>query len=165
MRRPQTPRYACQFGRLASTSSVGAWTPCAGSSAAVDALGSDPSSAEHARPSYRTAASNRGEFDAWLERRWQTRRPPPDPAADRARLAGEPSPVGERTAEILAGATWRTLGREHPRVFGAGRTWSPSSPTCNRVPAARALRSGALPTATVRPHESDSTLTRPFHVR
>ena len=64
MRRPQTPRYACQFGRLASTSSVGAWTPCAASSAAVDALGSDPSSAEHARPSYRTAASNRGEFDA-----------------------------------------------------------------------------------------------------
>ena len=64
MRRPQTPRYACQFGRLVSTSSVGAWTPCAASSAAVDALGSDPSSAEHARPSYRTAASNRGEFDA-----------------------------------------------------------------------------------------------------
>ena len=36
--RPQTPRYACPFGRLASTSSVGAWTPCAASSAAVDAL-------------------------------------------------------------------------------------------------------------------------------
>ena len=34
--RPQTPRYACQFGRLASTSSVGAWTPCVASSVAVD---------------------------------------------------------------------------------------------------------------------------------
>ena len=34
---PQTRRYACQFARLASTSSVGAWTPCAASSAAVDA--------------------------------------------------------------------------------------------------------------------------------
>ena len=40
--RPQTPRYACQFGRLASTSSVGAWTPCVASSAVVDALGSGP---------------------------------------------------------------------------------------------------------------------------
>ena len=36
--RPQTRRYACQFARLASTSSVGAWTPCAASSAAVDAV-------------------------------------------------------------------------------------------------------------------------------
>ena len=35
----QTSRPACQFGRLASTSSAGAWTPCAGSSAAVDASG------------------------------------------------------------------------------------------------------------------------------
>ena len=35
----QTSRPDCQFGRLASTSSAGAWTPCAGSSAAVDASG------------------------------------------------------------------------------------------------------------------------------
>ena len=60
--RHQTPRYACQFGSLASTSSVDAWTPCAASSAAVDAL--SPSSAEHARQPYRTSPSNRSEFDA-----------------------------------------------------------------------------------------------------
>ena len=35
----ETPRYACRFGRLASTSSVGAWTPCAASSATVETLG------------------------------------------------------------------------------------------------------------------------------
>ena len=121
MRRPQTPRYACQFGRLASTSSVGAWTPCAASSAAVDALGSDPSSAEHARPSYRTAASNRGEFDAVRGGRtvrpqagagsvvqrcadvagapWQTRRPPPAGATTPA-IAPTPSPAAVDPAEL-----------------------------------------------------------------
>ena len=43
---------------------MGAWTPCAASSAAVDALGLGPSSAKHARQPYRTSPSNRGEFDA-----------------------------------------------------------------------------------------------------
>ena len=37
--RSHAPRYACQFGRLASTSSVGAWTPCAASSAALECFG------------------------------------------------------------------------------------------------------------------------------
>ena len=53
--RSQTARYACQFGRLASTSSLGAWTPCAASSAAVDALGSGPVVRQTRRP--RTGAA------------------------------------------------------------------------------------------------------------
>ena len=45
--RLQTTPYACQFGRLASTSSVGAWTPCAASPRPLTPW-----------------ARNRGDFDA-----------------------------------------------------------------------------------------------------
>ena len=98
--RPQTPRYACQFGRLASTSSVGAWTPCAASSAAVDALGLGPSSAKHARQPYRTSPLEPGRV---RRRVWRTHRPPPRPAVRGRPLLG-------RVAGGTAAAPWARPG-------------------------------------------------------
>ena len=98
MRRPQTPRSACQFGRLASTSSVGTWTPCAASSAAVDALGSDPSSAEHARPSLPGRVRRRA---------WRTHRLPPQ------------TPWIVSSPSCASGPAW-TGDRRRPRGWQVG---------------------------------------------
>ena len=67
---PRPPRYACQFGRLASTSSAGAWTPCVASSAVVDALGlGSPSSAEPARQPYCTSPLRTGAARGYIGER------------------------------------------------------------------------------------------------
>ena len=51
---PPDPSLRLPVRRLASTSSVGAWTPCAASSAVVNALSLGPSSAKHLREACET---------------------------------------------------------------------------------------------------------------
>ena len=67
--RHQTPRYACRFGSLASTSWVDAWTPCVASSVAIDAacVAAAPSAPESSlidsfapRPDRRSGSLDRG---------------------------------------------------------------------------------------------------------
>ena len=145
----RTARYACQFGRLASTLSA-AWTPCAASSAAVDAWGLGVRRPPNT-PASPTARHPRGELRRCV---WRTRRPPPPspqrsseshrapptragpPPAMPPRPPSPPFRGPRRVAYARSGPARATSGRErrlsdvrgrHPRSAAVNR-WGGSSP-------------------------------------